>query len=696
VSAPTTKAGGQPTWAQAAVPAFLIAAVLMMVVPLPPALLDVLLATNITLAITVLLAVLLLRDSLDFSVFPSLLLMATLLRLALNVSTTRLILLEGYAGKIVDTFGNFVIGGSVVVGLVVFLILVIIQFVVVTNGAGRVAEVAARFTLDAMPGKQMAIDADLSAGLIDENEARTRRKRITQEAEFHGAMDGASKFVKGDAIAGIVIVLINLAGGFAIGMAQAGLSLGEAVSTYSLLTVGDGLVSQIPALLISVATGLIVTRVAGDRDLGPLLSAQLFGDPRAMRIAALVVGAVGLLPGLPKLPFFGLAAALFIAGTRAAKADAAEADADTDDAVIAPGPDDPEALIGQMRVEPLELHLAYDILDLIDPSRGGDLLDRVRALRQQIATDLGFVMPSVRTRDDVSLPPATYRILLHGVEVARGTAPSDKVLALPAVDGTELRGMAAEQTTEPVFGLTAYWVPTDARASAAATGATVVDRSSVVVTHLAEVVRSHASELLSRQQVQMLVEGLRVDEPLLANEVGSDALPLSRLLAVLRALLEERVAIRDLARIVESVSSRGRETSSIDQLLAAARTALGASICARLAPGRELAVLTLDPAFEGELHESLRDVDGTLHVVADPARMQRLVDGAQSALSDRGQTRRTTDAPMVLLCGQMLRRPLQRALSASNVDLTVLAYTELPPTMQLHPIGVIGNVEVDA
>ena len=519
------------------VPLGLVGITMMMVVPVSATFLDLLLAANITLAIVILLAVILLRDSLELSVFPSLLLMTTLARLALNVSSTRLILLDGNAGKVIDTFGTFVIGSSVIVGLVVFLILIVIQFVVITNGATRVAEVAARFTLDAMPGKQMAIDADLGAGLIDENEARQARKRIAKEADFYGAMDGASKFVKGDAIASIIIVAINLFGGFAVGMGSLGMDFSQAVDTYSLLSVGDGLVSQIPALLISISTGLLVTRVGSDEDMGSELGAQLLGSGRVLRFGAAAVAGLGMLPGLPKLPFFGLAALMLVSGTRRPTTTQAS-ETEEDAPVVAANPDDPEALVGEMRVEPLELRLAYDILDLIDPSKHGDLLDRVRALRRQIAMELGVVMPFVRTRDDMALAPGTYSIVLRGTEVGRGNAPLDQVLALPLGDGESLRSLGGIETVEPVFGLKAFWVPETARAAAAATGATAVDRSSVVVTHLAEVVRANAASLLSRQDVQTLVDGLRFDEPILANEVGGEVV--SPAAAALRAAAPAR------------------------------------------------------------------------------------------------------------------------------------------------------------
>ena len=679
----------RPNVARSLVPIILVGTVLMMVVPIPPVLLDLVLAVNITLAVVVLLTVMSLTDSLQLSVFPQLLLISTMARLALNVSSTRLILLDGYAGKVIATFGEFVVGGSIIVGLVVFLILVIIQFVVVTSGAGRVAEVAARFSLDAMPGKQMAVDADLSSGLIDEPEARRRRSRIAQEADFFGAMDGASKFVKGDAVAGIVIVVVNLVGGFVIGVVTGGMPLAEAITTYSLLTVGDGLVSQIPALMLSVATGLLVTRVGDERDLGPLLGGQLLSSGSALRIAAGVVGGMALIPGLPKLPFFVLGGALFAASSKVAKAGAAQAE-EAPEAQVAASPDDPEVIIDRMRVEPLELHLAYDALDLIDTVRGGDLLDRVRSLRQQIAMELGIVMPYVRTRDDVSLPSGGYRVMVHGVEVASGSAPAHRALALPSGDGSELRHLGGEETREPVFGLTAYWVPTEARAAAAAAGATVVDRSSVVVTHVAEVVRSHAAALLSRQNVQLLVEGLRVEEPLLAGEVGTEVLTMPLLHDVLRGLLAERVSVRDIGRIIESVAARARETRSVEQLVSAARVAIGPAIVARIAPQRQLAVVTLDPVLEGTLHEGLREVDGVLHLAVDPQVMSEIVNDCQTA-SARG-----AEGPIALVCGQPLRRPLSRTLEGAGVDLPVLAYPELPPYLDLTPIGVIGHARIDA
>ena len=669
-------------------PLFMVFVVMMMVVPVSPIVLDLLLAANFAFAILVLVGTLLLRDSLEFSVFPSLLLVATLSRLALNVSSTRLILTDGYAGKVIDTFGSFVIGSSVVVGLVVFLILVVIQFVVITNGAGRVAEVAARFTLDAMPGKQMAIDADLAAGLIDEHAARDLRKRIGKEADFYGAMDGASKFVKGDAIAGIVIVMINLVGGLAIGVGSQGLTVGDAVDTFSRLSVGDGLVSQIPALLISLATGLLVTRVGSDDDMSGELRSQVFGNRTAVRMGAGIIAAMGLLPGLPILPFFGIGLGLLVVSSRLP--DQVDTDGEPARAPDAPeitiSPDDPEALIADMHVEPLELHLAYDVLDLIDPLKGGDLLERVRSLRRSMANELGIVMPYVRTRDDVTLPAWSYRILLRGVEVGRGEAPPKQLLAIPMGDEQQFAAIGQE-TTEPVFGLRAYWIPESSREAAATAGATVVDRPSAIVTHLGEIVRSHAASLLSRQDVQMLVDGLGEEQPLLANEVGSDVLPTHLLHSVLRGLLAERVPIRDLETIIEACSSIPAEGRNVPNLVSVARTALAPVIAARIAPLGDLAVLTLEPLLERSFHEALREADGDFHLVLAPEQSQQL----QADLVEAATHGARSEHPFALVCGQALRRPLKRTVEMFGIDIPVLAYTEIPSHMSVHPIGVIGN-----
>jgi flagellar biosynthesis protein FlhA len=673
-----------------AMPAFVMAAIIMMIIPIPSILLDVMLAANISLAVVILLGVILLKDNMDLSVFPSLLLITTLMRLSLNVSSTRLILLNGYAGQVIQSFGHFVVGGSVVVGLVVFLILIVIQFVVITNGAGRVAEVAARFTLDAMPGRQMAIDSEISAGLIDQEQARARRKRLAKEADFYGAMDGASKFVKGDAIAGILIVAINLIGGFAIGIGVHHLSFSQAIQTYSLLSVGDGLVAQIPALLISIATGLIVTRVGDDSSLGQEITEQIFASRDALRIGAVVVGFLGLLPGLPKIPFLLLCGGLYFMSTKAKARKDAEAKAAAKG--LGPGqkvttnPDDPQALLAEMRVDPLELDLAYNILDLIDTANGGDLLGRVKALRRQIALELGFIMPMIRTKDAVTLGNDAYRIMLHGVEVGRGMAPRDRLLVLPQDSGTSFKSLGGTETVEPVFGLPAWWIPDSARTQAAALGATVVDRSSAIVTHLAEVVRRNAADLLSRQDVQAMVEGIRFEQPILAQEVGTDVLPLSALHGVLRGLLSEQVPVRDLARIIESVAVKSQQTRGIEQLVAAARVAVGSAIVAKLVADGMLAVITLEPSFEGSLLTDLREVDGEPRLVIDPARVRQIRTDLDAALAKPGE------GTAAIIVTQALRRPLRRLLESAGIPTPVLSYPELPAHARLVTKGVIGHV----
>ena len=533
---------------QLAIPIGVVAIVVMLVVPMPSAVLDLLIACNITGAVLVVLVSMYVRRPLDFSSFPSLLLVATLFRLALNISATRLVLTDGFAGNVISAFGHFVIGGSLVVGLVIFAILLVIQFVVITNGAGRVAEVGARFTLDAMPGKQMAIDADLNAGLIDEKSARKRRAEIAAEADFYGAMDGATRFVKGDAIAAIIITFINLIGGFAIGIVSHHLSFGEALSTYSLLSIGDGLVSQIPALLLSVSTGLIVTRSADADDMGSVVSLQLMQHRRALQIAGGAALLLCVVPGLPKLPFLVVGSLLLIASARN-KNKTTTQDEDVEQLVSADPASAEETLQDEMAVDPLELSLSPDLVPLVD-GLGADLLDRVRTLRRSLATELGIVMPAVRTRDNAMLPQSTYAISINGVEVSRGQAPPGMVLAL----GDGLDGLPGREAREPVFGLAGRWVGESLRAQAELLGATVVDRSSLIITHLSESVRRHASRLLGREEVAAATRSLKRSHPVVVEDLTPALLTLGEIQRVLHALLDERVCIRDLVRIYEALS----------------------------------------------------------------------------------------------------------------------------------------------
>ena len=665
-------------------PGIVVGLVLCLFVPLPTAVLDVLLAINIIIAVVTLASVVGVADPVDFSAFPTMLLLTTAARLALTVSTARLILLHGYAGEVVQTFGRFVVGKNVVVGLVVFLVLTIINLMVITKGSERASEVAARFSLDAMPGKQMAVDADLAAGLLDEAGARAARRRIALESDFYGAMDGAVKFVKGDAIAGLIIVMVNLFGGFAIGVVGRHLPIGEAANTYSLLTVGDGLVAQIPALLLSLATGLLVNRVRGEQnDLGRELGQQLFQSPLAARIGAGAAVVIGLLPGMPKLPFGAAAVGLWILGTRLNRN--AVVEAPPLDPIVKVGVDDPDALIAQMRIEPLELRLAFDCVDV---ATDGDLLARVRELRRQLALELGFVLPQVSTTDDAALAPGEYRIAVAGVEVGGGRVPAGCVLALPDPSfGNDDATLAAlgERVVEPVFGLVGYWVPESERQAAAAVGATLVSRSAAIVTHLAELARRQAPDLITRQQVSDLIEGLRNEQPLLANEVGQDRVPIGTLHQVLRALLADRIGIRDLARIVETLSVSVGTIRAPEALADECRAALGPQIASRLAPNSRIAALLLVPAIEGQLMSAVRDIDGSAHLALEPDAVEQL----RGAVAEAWE-RSVGPDPVVLVCAPGLRRPLSRLLAAGGIDLPTLAYRELPAHLTVTSTEVIG------
>ena len=665
---------------QLAVPIGIVLIVVMLVVPLPAMLLDMLIATNITCGLLILLTAMFVERPLDFAAFPSVLLIMTLFRLALNVSATRLVLLHGYAGKVIGTFGHFVVGGSLVVGLIVFAILLVIQFIVITNGAGRVAEVGARFTLDAMPGKQMAIDADLNSGLIDEDQARKRRAEVHAEADFHGAMDGASKFVKGDAIAAVVITLVNLVGGFAIGVAQNHLSMSEAINTYSLLSIGDGLVSQIPALLLSVATGLIVTRAAGGSDMGSDLIHQITARKLPLRVAGGAALALCLIPGLPKIPFIIAGGLLLLASSRITEED--ETTAAVEPAYDhEPAPDSPERLASEILVDPLGLELSADLIDLVDPSVGGDLLDRVKALRRKIATDLGIVIPPVRTRDNLELPIRTYAITLFGIEVARGQAPRGSVLAI----GDAIVSLPGEPTREPVFGLDAKWIPAELRHQAEMSGCTVVDRASVVTTHLSEVVSSHAGRLLGREDVKLLTDVVKRTHPVVIDELTPAQLSLGEIQRVLRALLDEGVSVRDLVRIFEALSLRAATSKDVDGLVEAARAALGPAIVAPYLHDGAVHAISLDPVLEQSMFEALRQGDNGPMLALDADVAQHMVGrlGMLSAEADGSGVR------AVLVCAPQLRTAVRRMIAPHLPRLPVLSYTELTGAGSVRSAGVV-------
>jgi flagellar biosynthesis protein FlhA len=541
------------------VAAMIVGIVMMMIIPMPTWLLDILLTFNITFALIIIMVSVFNLDPLDFSVFPSLLLIMTLFRLALNISSTRLILLHAYAGEVINTFGSFVVGGNTVVGFIIFLILVVIQFIVITRGAERVSEVAARFTLDAMPGKQMAIDADLNAGLINEDEARERRQKIQREADFYGAMDGASKFVKGDAIAGIIIVIINVVGGLIIGMAQRGMPAGEAVQVYTLLTVGDGLVTQIPALLMSTATGIVVTRSASQFNLGKELTLQVFSYPKALGLAAIILFILGTI-GLPRTPMYALGAffgALFILTRNAGKAE--EEQELTEDVAEAEQIKRPENVMELLQVEKMEMELGYGLIPLVDVEQGGDLLDRIVMIRRQCAVELGFIVPPIRIRDNMQLKPNSYVVKIKGAEIASGELLLDHYLAIgPDIENDmDLIGV---DTVEPAFGLPARWINTAQKDQAEMNGYTVVDPPSVLATHLTTVIKNHAFELLGRQEVQNMVDYIKEQNPAVVSDLIPDLINLSELQKVLSNLLREQVSIRDLTTILETLADYGRLT----------------------------------------------------------------------------------------------------------------------------------------
>jgi flagellar biosynthesis protein FlhA len=684
-------AGQEQRWRRVvtmAIPLSVVAVVVVLIVPLPTFVVDLLITANITGSILILLTAMQVKRPLDFSVFPTMVLVATMFRLALNVAATRLILLHGYAGVVIESFGHFVIGGSILVGLVVFFILIVIQFVVITSGAGRVAEVAARFTLDGMPGKQMAIDADLHAGAIDEIEAKRRRQEVADEADFYGAMDGASKFVRGDAIAAIVITAINLIGGLAIGVAQHHLSLSNAISTYSLLSVGDGLVSQIPALLLSLSTAIIVTRAATEHDLGHDVLTQLSRYRRIVRTTGLVMAGLAIIPGLPKLPFLLVGGSVFFFGSRLPKEPGAQ-DAEPVQAPAAVATDTPEAIAAGIAVEQLVLELGLELIDLVQTERGGDLLDRVKALRRNVASELGIVMPQVHTRDNLDLPPSVYAIRVQGIEVARGEAPRGKLLAV----GQNLEELAGIETRDPAFGGRAKWIPAELSHQAVVAGVTVVDRSAVVTTHLAEVVREHAGTIVSRQDTKLLLDALKGANPVVLEEMAAANVTLGDVQGVLRGLLDEGIPVRDLVRIVESMTEQARtQQKDADSLLEAARIALGSTIGSLFAVNGTIPIITMAPSLEQGLIASLRTGDRGRTLGIEAVVAESLVRQV-AKLTQESESRGVTP---VLLCATRLRMALRRLLKPSLPRLAIVAAGEIGAAMSLDTVGNVSDEAVVA
>ena len=671
----------------AAAPLVVMAMLAMVIVPLAPLVLDAMFTLNIALSLVVLLAVVYVRRPLEFSVFPSVLLMVTLLRLALNVASTRVVLLHGHegpgaAGHVIESFGQFVIGGSYAVGFVVFAILTVINFVVVTKGSGRISEVSARFILDALPGKQMAIDADLNAGLLTREEAKARREEVREEADFYGAMDGASKFVRGDAIAGLMILAINLVGGLLIGVLQHGLGIADAAKTYSLLAIGDGLVAQLPALLISTAVAMLVTRATREQEMGAAVNKQVFGQRRALTVAAALLGVIGLVPGMPNIPFLALAGVLGYVAWQMKKREAAEAAAPEQAATESASSSLAELTWDEVRpVEPLGLEVGYKLIALVDKAQGGELLGRLKGVRRKLTQELGFLIPAVHVRDNLELAPGAYRVLLHGVPIATGELHPERVLALdPGRGFGPLDGLPGK---DPAFGLDAVWILPSQRAHAESLGYTVVDAATVVATHLSHLVRERAAELLGHDEVQQLLAAVGKQTPKLVEDLTPKLLPLSVVVRVLQSLLAERVPIRQLRQIVEALLEHGAHTQDPAVLTAAVRTALGRFIVQELnGMAAELPVFTLAPALERVLQDSVSGAGAAL----EPGLAERL----HSNLSECVTRQESRGEPAVLLVPGQIRAAIARLVRHSVPSLAVLAYGEVPEDKRLRLVGAVG------
>ena len=684
-------ANGRLSLGALAAPLLIIMILGMMVLPIPPFLLDLLFTFNIALAMIVIMVSMYTIKPLDFASFPTVLLLTTLLRLSLNVASSRVVLLEGHtgadaAGKVIEAFGHFLVGGNYAVGIVVFIILVIINFVVITKGAGRIAEVSARFTLDAMPGKQMAIDADLNAGLIGEDDARKRRTEIAEEAEFFGSMDGASKFVRGDAVAGILIMLINIIGGLAVGIFQHNLDFATAVNNYTLLTIGDGLVAQIPALIISTAAGIVVTRVGKAEDIGQQMISQMFNNSRVLFITAGVLGALGLIPGMPHLAFLLLASILatsaYFMDTRA---QAVKDQQQIEEAVAPP----PEVLeVGWDDVAPVDvlgLEVGYRIIPLVDRGQDGELLRRIRGIRKKFAQDMGFLVPAVHIRDNLELRPNAYRIALKGVEVGQGEAFVGQFLAINP--GRVLGEMSGTPTRDPTFGLPAVWVDANLREQAQSFGYTVVDASTVVATHLSNIIQSHAAELLGREETQQLLDRIGKESPKLIEDLVPKTLSLGTLQKVLQNLLQEGVHIRDMRTIIEVLADHAPRTQDADQLTAVVRTALGRAITQTLFPGSgELQVIALAPQLENILMQATQ-TPGAEGPGLEPGLADQLLRGVNQSAGNQEQL----GMPAVLLVPAPMRSLMARFLRRSIPQLHVLSHAEVPDGRMIRVVATVGG-----
>lgn len=677
-----------------AAPVVMLAVLAMVMLPLPTFLLDMLFSFNIALSLVILLAVIYVMRPLEFAAFPTVVLGATLLRLALNIASTRVVLLHGHdgpgaAGKVIEAFGEFVIGGNFAVGLVVFAILTIINFVVVTKGATRVSEVTARFTLDAMPGKQMAIDADLNAGLLTQEQARERRQEVREEADFYGSMDGASKFVRGDATAGILILVINIVGGFIVGVAQHGLSAGEAAKTYTLLTIGDGLVAQVPALMLSIATAVIVTRVSKAQDMGRQVFGQVFGQPRALAVAGTVLGVMGLIPGMPNLAFLLLGAAcgggawLMLRREREQREKLERAAAQP--APAAPAERTELSWEDVVSVDPVGLEVGYRLIPLVDANQGGELMGRIKSVRRKLSQELGFLVPAVHIRDNLDLGPNTYRIVLMGVPMGEAEVHTDRLLAInPGQVHGALQGIA---TQDPAFGLEAVWIDHGQRELAQSYGYTVVDPATVVATHLSHILQEHAHELLGHQDVQQLLDRLAQTAPKLVEDLVPKRLPLGVVVKVLQNLLAERVPVRNMRTIVESLAEHAGQSQDPGALTAAVRVALGRQIVQEIAGlATEIPVITLAPELEQILLNSLAG-GGVAGAAVEPG----LADRLQQGVAEAARRQEMSGEPAVLLVPPQLRSWLARFTRHTAQNLHVLAYNEVPDNRRVRLVQALGR-----
>jgi flagellar biosynthesis protein FlhA len=671
--------------------------VVLMIVPIPPLLLDILLAFNITIALVIIATALYTENALAFSAFPTMLLIVTLFRLSLNITATRAILLHGYAGEVINFFGQIVVGGNYAVGFVIFLILIIIQFVVITNGAGRVAEVAARFTLDAMPGKQLAIDADLNAGLITEAEARQRRRDVQRAADFYGAMDGASKFVRGDAIAAVIIVAINTIGGFIVGVAQQHLTVIESLQKFTLLTVGEGIVTQVPALLISTATGIIVTRAAAETDFGTDIVKQLTAQPRALLIAAIITALFGI-AGLDRWLLLLISALLFViyfarregAAEAAAERKVAQAKAGAPGAPgSSPAKTGAESVVPLLSYDPMELEIGFGLIPLVDVNQGGDLLERITLIRRHAARDLGIAVPPIRVRDNLQLRPNSYLVKIYGLEVAQAEVMVSRLLAMNP--GTATAPIDGIPTTEPAFGLPALWISENARSEAEMAGYTVIDPTSVIATHLTELIKAHSPDLLGRQETSALLDNIKSHYPVVVDELVPALLTVGEVQRVLQNLLRERIPIRNLVMILETLADAARVSKDVDFLTEKVRAALSRHISAEYAENGLLSVITVDPRLESLLSEAVRRGEDAFALL-DPNTVSRIY----TSLTRQIAVAQNAGLQPIVLCSPSVRLALKRLTERAAPQLVVLSYSEIAPGLRVESIGQITATEETA